>query len=205
MKTSFKNLNAVMAAVAAIISIASCNNQATSTSDNATDIDTTMQAAAQPATVEQAIERFLVDSIGSHYEKANLCIPECHIIATDDSNPDSIKVWGDFWVMNYNVAGDTLKTASGGNHPGMFMLRKTDTGYQVTGMEQVADGSDNTPSAKRIFGDLYEEYTTWTANDNDRKQARNDAIARYASQNGLSVTCYQDFGWPAVPITPPSH
>ncbi|MBO6251526.1 MAG: hypothetical protein J6N71_09280 [Muribaculaceae bacterium] len=202
MKTLLKNFSAVMAAVA-VISTTSCRNQATHTSGHAAD--TTMQAPAQPITMEQAIERYLIDSIGSHYEKAALCIPECHIIATRDSNPDSIKVWGDFWVMNYNVAGDTLKTTSGGNHSGMLLLRSTDAGYEVTGMQQVADGSNYAPSAKRIFGEYYDQYRAWVADENGRKQARSAAIARYVSQNGLNVTCYQDFGWPAVPITAPSR
>ncbi len=205
MKTVFKQFYVLMAAIA-VIGIASCSNQATNNNDNAAD--STQQALAQkvqPTTIEEAIECFLVDSLGSNYDKADLCVPECRIIATDDSNPDSIKVWGDFWVMNYNVAGDTLKTASGGNYPGMIQLRKTDEGYMVTGMDQVADGSDNTPSAKRIFGTFYEKYSATAANEKDREQARMASIARFANKQGLNVTCYQDFGWPAVPITPPAH
>ena len=48
-------------------------------------------------------------------------------VEVDESDSADVRVWGDFWVFNYNISGDTLKTVSGGDHPGLFHLVKTGT------------------------------------------------------------------------------
>ena len=55
-----------------------------------------------------AVAQYMVDSIGSQYAQGEVCIPSVSVIAIDKVNPDSIKLWGDYWVFNYNIVGDTL-------------------------------------------------------------------------------------------------
>lgn len=38
------------------------------------------------------------------------------------------------------------------------------------------------------------------SNDDAKKAARVKSILDYAEANGLDISCYQDFGWPAVSI-----
>ena len=38
------------------------------------------------------------------------------------------------------------------------------------------------------------------SNDDAKKTARAKSILDYAKANGLNISCYQDFGWPAVRI-----
>ena len=66
-----------------------------------------------------AIERY-IDTFGSQYSQGEYCIAYSHVLAVDDANPDEILVWGDFWVENFNLEGDTLKNVSGGSHPGLM-------------------------------------------------------------------------------------
>lgn len=145
-----------------------------------------------------AIDRYLASEIGSKYAPGELCIPCVTVVEMDESQPDDIKVWGDFWVYNYNISGDTLKMVSGGDHPGLMQLQKTDKGYEVKSFKQVADGSDNLKSAKEIFGDKFDAFQVVS---NDRKARENTRLritADYVRAHNLPVTMYQDYGWPVV-------
>ena len=70
-----------------------------------------------------AVDDYLVNVIGKNYAEAEYCIPCPIFVSTDDGNKDDVLVWGDFWVFNYDVAGDTLKTVSGGSHPGLMHVK----------------------------------------------------------------------------------
>lgn len=190
--------------------LVACQPQSESTSSPANDaensnvqsgaVDATSEESAKLQSVEQVVDMYIVDTFGKQYAQAEVCIPQQIVVATDESNDQDIKVWGDFWVFNYNTAGDTLKTASGGSHPGLIHLRKVDNGYEVTAFDQVGDGSEFEPTAKSIFGDKYEAFMKMHSNDKEREQNRAQGIAKYAKANGLKVTMYQDEGWPAVKL-----
>ena len=146
-----------------------------------------------------AIGRYMTE-IGADYTPGEYCIPYCLIAGTEEENPEDIRVWGDFHVENYNQAGDTLKSVSGGSHPGCMHVKKTDNGFEVTQFDAVGDGSEFNPTAKAIFGDRYDAFMALYSDDNAKKAARAKSILDYAEANGLDISCYQDFGWPAVSI-----
>ena len=148
----------------------------------------------------KAINSYLMDSIGKAYSQGEVCIPCVQIVDIDDKDPSAVLVWGDFWVFNYNADGDTLKTVSGGSHPGLMCLQSLGNTYVVTGFEQVADGSDNLPSAKRIFGDKFDAFQAINGNQEKREEARARAIADYVEANNLPYKYYLDYGWPAQKI-----
>lgn len=147
-----------------------------------------------------ALNGYLAEKIGSQYAPGELCIPCPTVVASVPQDDGNLRVLGDFWVFNYNVVGDTLKTVSGGSHPGAMILKKTDKGYEVISFEQVEDGSNNLASAKRIFGDMYEAFHSINSDEETREQARSLFIAKYVKDNNLPVKFYQDFGWPAREI-----
>ena len=170
---------------------------------------TTEQVVEEPVQVEQvvdvalcdaAVEDYLVNVIGKNYVEGELCIPSPFVVTADYGDQNDVKVWGDFWVFNYNVSGDTLKTVSGGNHPGLMHLRKTDKGMEVTNFEVVEDGAGNLESAKKIFGDQYEAFQEINSNQEKRESIRLQFIADYAKKNNLPVKMVQDYGWPAVEL-----
>jgi len=144
-----------------------------------------------------AIDRYLVDSIGSQYAKGEHCVPIHSIVRVDERNAEDILVWGDFWVFNYNQVGDTLKCVSGGSHPGLLHIRQTEKGFEVTAFDQVEDGSRYLSTAKKIFGDKFNAFKTISSDEKNRERLRAEVLATYAKKNGLAVTLYQDYGWPA--------
>ena len=147
-----------------------------------------------------AIEAYLT-SIGSQYAPGKVCIPSYTVVAVNDSDTDCIRVWGDWWVFNYNIAGDTLKCVSGGNHPGLMHLKQNNTHeWYVASFDQVEDGSRNLPSAKRIFGEYYDTFHKTNSDQHHRDSVRLTQVAYYVQQHNLPVTMLQDYGWPAVEL-----
>ena len=145
--------------------------------------------------VRAAISEYLVSDIGEQYRKGELCIPTLQMIHEEDG-----LFMGDFWVMWYNVVGDTLKCVSGGNHAGAITMSKEDGKYKVTGFEQTEDGAGNVASAKRIFGSYYDIYENVHASEQVREAVRREQLKEYAKRNNLNVRYYQDYGWPAVEL-----
>ena len=74
------------------------------------------------------------------------------------------------------------------------------TGYTVTGFDQVGDGSNYLPSAKRIFGDKFDAFQAIYSNAEKREEFRAAQIADYVKAHELAVKYYQDYGWPAREI-----
>ncbi|MBQ9192783.1 MAG: hypothetical protein IJ156_03590 [Bacteroidales bacterium] len=199
MRKTLTSLAAVMLTAAVVLS---CGNRKNAKKQAA-------EAPAAEVSTEAclaAIDRYLDEQIAPQYSLAEFTIPYCDYIDEDWSNLEDILVWGNFWVLNYAQAGDTLKTVSGGNHPGKVHLKPTEDGrYEVTAFEQVGDGSEFLPTAKRIFGDRFEAFQAAYSNDEAREEVRREAIAAYVEAHGLPFKVYQDFGWPAVKIGKPSE
>lgn len=181
------------------VSMVSCGNK------NAKE-----EAKEEPTQVEQvvsdaelckaAVNDYLVNVIGKNYAEAEYCIPSPFVISTNEGNKDDVLIWGDFWVFNYDISGDTLKTVSGGSHPGLMHLKKTDNGFEVTNFDAVEDGAGNMESSKRIFGDNFEAFWEINSNQEKREDIRLRFIADYVKKHNLAVKMVQDYGWPAVAL-----
>lgn len=150
----------------------------------------------QEITYSTAINQYLVDEFGKHYAEGEHCVPIHSIVAVDERNAEDILIWGDFWVFNYNQVGDTLKCVSGGSHPGLMHVTQTVNGLEVTGFDQVEDGSRYMLTAKEIFGDKYDAFQSINSDEKKREKLRAEGLARYVKEQGLSATMYQDYGWP---------
>ena len=142
--------------------------------------------------IRQAISDYLLREIAPYYLQGELCVPSLMIVREEDTY-----VWGDFWVFLYNISGDTLKTVSGGSHPGKMTLRYKNNQPQVIDFERVEDGSRFMPTAKRIFGDYLDIFMNMHANESVREAVRREQLYEYVQQNNLNVHYYQDFGWEA--------
>lgn len=142
--------------------------------------------------VRQAISDYLLREIAPYYLQGEICVPALLIAHEEDSC-----VWGDFWVFWYNIAGDTLKTVSGGSHPGKMTLTCENNQPQVIDFERVEDGSRFMPTAKRIFGDYLDIFINMHSNESVREAVRREQLSEYVQQNNLNIHYYQDFGWEA--------
>ncbi len=146
------------------------------------------------------VHRYIVEELGTHYDKADVSIPCVTEVYTDRENKDDIVVYGDFWIYNYDLLDNTLMMMSGGSYPGAIHLKEDGDGYTVTSFDQVEDGSGYTPSAKRIFGEHYDAFEKATSDDKKKEELRAQTIADYVAANGLSITQYQDYGWDPVKL-----
>ncbi len=180
-----------------------CGNKNAKEENGVENAQTEVQAEPQvPGAVmyDAAVNDYLVNVIGKNYAEAEYCIPCPILVSTDDGNKEDVLIWGDFWVFNYDLSGDTLKTVSGGNHPGLMHLKKTANGYEVTAFDAVEDGAGNLESAKRIFGDKFDSYQEISSLQEKREDMRLRLTADYVKEHGLSATMLQDYGWPAVAL-----
>ena len=191
----------VLFALAALIALAACENKqktvsSTENGNDSSEVDVVLSDENE-GTYFPAIDQYLAEEIGSQYAKGEFCVPFHSIVGVDERNAEDILVWGDFWVFNYNQVGDTLKCISGGSHPGLMHLKQAENGFEVAAFEQVEDGSNFLPSAKKIFGDKFDAFQALHSNDSKRESLRAGALADYVRKHGLKATLYQDFGWPA--------
>ena len=99
-----------------------------------------------------------------------------------------------------------LQLRSGGRHAEMRFWRQpswtiahpTDRkGLRGDGLRPGEDGSRYLPTAKKIFGDKFDAFKTINSDEKNRERLRAEGLATYAKKNGLAVTLYQDYGWPA--------
>ena len=146
-------------------------------------------------TIRQALSNYLLREIAPQYLQGELCVPTLMVVHETDSC-----VWGDSWVFWYNIAGDTLKTVSGGDHSGMMTLCYENSQPQVIRFEQVEDGARFMPSAKQIFGDMFDIFMNMHSNESVREAVRREQLSEYVQQHDLNVHYYQDFGWEAVEL-----
>ncbi len=183
--------------LAAIVLAACGGRQPSATATAADSAATNVQAAGQTNTYLSTIDSFLVNELGKLYAEGEYCVPTYTIVDVDSQKADDILVWGDFWVFNYNQAGDTLKCVAGGSHPGLMHLRKAGESYEVTAFEQVEDGSNNLPTAKKIFGTRYDAFHTINSDEEAREATRATGLAEFVKKHGIKASLYQDYGWPA--------
>ena len=142
--------------------------------------------------VRQAISDYLLREIAPYYLQGELCVPSLMMVREEDTC-----IWGDFRVFWYKIEGDTLKTVSGGSHPGMITLKYENGKPQVVDFERVEDGSRFMPTAKRIFGDYMDIFMNMHSNESVREAVRREQLSEYVQQRGLNVHYYQDYGWEA--------
>lgn len=189
------------AAFCLTIALGACDSKQGKSSDT-TAAESSDSTAAVVATETDsyplAVDRFLIDSIGSQYSPGEYCIPSKTIIAVDETNPDDIRVWGDFWVFNYNLSGDTLKTMSGGSHPGLMHVKQTGETFEVVAFDRVEDGSNYLPTAQKIFGDKFNDFQHISSDEKAREEKRKETIAGYVKKNKVPATMYQDYGWDPI-------
>ena len=182
-------------------SMVGCQNNKAKQTESEVKTETPAQPEVQMGDPLTAVDDYLVNEIGKQYSQAEVCIPYAYVVSVDQSNPDDILVWGDFWVFNYDILGDTLKTVSGGNHPGLMHIRKVDNGFEVTAFDAVADGADNLSSAQRIFGDKFDSFQEINGNAEKREDLRRHFTADYMKAHNLSAKKLQDYGWPVVELS----
>ena len=143
-----------------------------------------------------SIAWFMIENMAGGYEASDVSIPSITIVDVDESNPDDVLVWGDFWIFNYNLDGDTLECTGGGSYPGLVHIQNG----LVSSFDVVADGADYDESAKQIFGDRYDSFVAINSDEAGREATRAQFISDYVKSHNLDITKYHDYGWDPVEL-----
>lgn len=143
------------------------------------------------------------ENFGSAQDTVMVPIPV--ILKKDVSNLARVRIWGEFWIMNYSLRGTILFNESGGEFPGMMTLERNENGYEVTSFRLAAEGENMAKSLKKICGDdrtLYHQFQTLNGDIsvNPTAEIRKKFIKQYVTENGLPVTAYEDYAWDPIPI-----
>lgn len=165
-------------------------------------IDGSIYGYAGEDPVVAAVYEYIATTFPENYdvEEGMVSIPTVMIIDKVENEDGSVDVLGDFWIDNYTVEGDTLMNQSGGNYPGKMHVVKDGDSYKVDSFEPVGDGSEFEPTAKKIFGDKYEDFMKINSDSNERDKQRAATISVFTGANGIDVTKYQDYGWDPVEL-----
>lgn len=147
-----------------------------------------------------AITQYMIVEFEGSYPDCDISIPCPIVVATDDSDVNDVKVYGNFWLYNYNLNDDTLLNESGGAYPGCFHIKKTDSGCEILSFDVVADGADYDESAKQIFGDNYDKFVEVCGDTALAEKTRTEFISDYVKSHDLAITKYQDSGWDPVTL-----
>ena len=153
-----------------------------------------------PELFYSVVYKYLIDEFGSNYEASDVTIPCPIIIAEDESDKSDIKLYGNFWIFNYDLNGETLENTSGGSYPGVIHIDGSDADYVVKSMEVVEDGSNYDSSAKKIFGKYYDDFVKSGEDKDAFEKTRAQIIANYVFANDLSIKEYKDYGWDPVKL-----
>lgn len=159
--------------------------------------------------VMSGICSWMETELGKNYEipKGGVIIPEPVIYYTDDSDPENVRVWGDFQVDIYTLEGETLVCQSGGSYPGLLHLKAAAAGnHEVTEFEACSDGAGFEEDVRRLFGEAPEEAGDLVAayfedsGSDVRADVRKKFLQMYAKQAAQEIHSYQDFGWDPVSL-----
>ena len=194
----------LVAALASALCLCACSSKqeapAKKADEPAATVDGSAYGYAGDDPIECAVYKYLAEEVSKNFDKAEICIPTVNIVAEDLTNPKEAVVYGDFWVENYNVNGDTLECVSGGNFPGVMHVAIDGDSYEVTEFEMVEDGAGFDESAKELFGDNYDAFMKVYSDDDARDELRKITVSDYVNLNGVEVTQFQDYGWDPVEL-----
>lgn len=211
-----KRILALCLAISMSVGVSGCGNDQKAT--DSTDIETdsskdsedilayedpdSLPVYAYTGTEEylDVISEYLIDKSQSTQadDTADVLIPFSIVAETDDSNPDDIVVYGSYNIDGYELMNTTLVAGYGSRGNGAFHIRKnTDGSYEVVNA-QLPEVEEEEAEVFAPVDGLYERIVALT--DDERMQARAEAIAGYVNTNGLNITQWQDYGWAPVSV-----
>ena len=135
-------------------------------------------------------------------EPGYVTIPCVNIFRTELTDDTHAKVYGDFWILNYVKHGNVLENISGGEYPGIIILEKNGSQWQVTETEVAGDGEDFAADIERFSGgdqELAEKFFAAADLKAETNQViRTRFIKAYVEANSLDIAAYRDYGWDPV-------
>ena len=147
-------------------------------------------ADREPDRVLTAVYNYLSFLKMGDDDYTKVTIPYVRMIKTDESNPDDILVYGDYYMFDFEKREDTLIAVSGDHCPGIVHLKKFSEEAALDYEGQSMDEALTDEDAKELFGDYYDEYIAVTSDREPFEQGYAQLIADYVNYYSLGVTKY---------------
>lgn len=121
----------------------------------------------------------------------HVLIPYANIVDVDDSDPDDVLVYGDYYVWEFEQNDDTLSSVSSAHIPGVIHMTQIGdddfVDYYGFSMDQALTDDE----VEEIFGEYYDHYLTLSSDEEMRDSGIAYNIADYVKANDLPITKYQ--------------
>ncbi|MCR5371101.1 MAG: LysM peptidoglycan-binding domain-containing protein [Clostridium sp.] len=149
-----------------------------------------------------AVCDYLFDNAATGKQSGEIVIPGFIAVNADETDPEDIRVLGDFWYVVYDRQEDVLSSVAGREYFGCLHFRLEDGQYLFQNIDPVFpdEGED---AGKKLFG---ESFPAWKKIRSDyalREETRAQLIADYARAFGFSAAAYQDYGWNPLELPKP--
>ncbi len=145
--------------------------------------------------LEAAAYDYLSFDYSNDYNTDNVMIPYVSIVGIEESDPEDVLLYGDYYVWEFSKEGDKLVTVSGGHCPGIIHLQRfgegDDASYTATGVFDVAYTDDD---AIALFGDHYDQYHEVSSDEDIRDVGLSHVISQYVKANDLNITKFRIAG-----------
>ena len=148
-------------------------------------------ANREPDRVLTAVYNYLSFLKMGDDDYTKVTIPYVRMIKTDESNPDDILVYGDYYMFDFEKREDTLIAVSGNHCPGIVHLKKFSEEAALDYEGQSMDEARTDEDAKELFGEYYDEYIAVTSDREPFEQGYAQLIADYVKYHSLGVTKYR--------------
>ena len=134
-----------------------------------------------------------------------VCIPCPLIVDIDESNPEDIRISGEFWCHKYTIEEDILQTVSSECVSGMLHLRtivsdddlENGVKYEMIKFDEAVD-----ETVEEIFGENYQAYIALNSFISIREIFRTQMLEDYLLLNEIPAVKYQDGEYKSVDLIP---
>ena len=121
----------------------------------------------------------------------HVLIPYVNIVDVDDSDPEDVLVYGDYYLWEFEQIDDTLCAVSSSHIPGIIHMTQIGEGDVADYYGNSMDQGLTDDEVEELFGEYYEHYLTITSDDDAWRSGMATIIADYVKANSLSITKYQ--------------
>ncbi len=153
----------------------------------------------------RAVLKYLANNPHFTLTDSETMIPIPILLATDDSDPDHVVLWGEFWCLNYSLRGSILYNESGEELPMRITLERVGESYVVQSLRKAQDNEHFSKSLRNLCdGDraLYRSFKAVVGDISEEQTAavRKAYLKDYVQYSGISATAYEDYGWEPISI-----
>ena len=118
-------------------------------------------------------------------------VPYVNIIGVEESDPEDVLIYGDYYLWEMAIEGDVLVAVSGGHCPGVIHAERFGEGetaiYSALRMEEALTDDEAEP----LFGTYFEAYQGIASDQDTREAEMAQVFADYVRANDLAVSKYQ--------------